>query len=319
MRRKRNNVGHQDIAEDLRAMIRSGALPGGARLASTRQLARRWKVAAATAARAIDDLVREGLVETKPRSGTVVAGVSLAASGETSPTRPRSRKRATRHSELSRERVLTAALALADDEGLAGLSLRGLARTLRVPVMSLYRHVSSKDELVAGIVDAARVADSPSGTASTRRKLPKAGSAADGWRPQLEHAARHEWALMQKHPWIARVTTAPDSSENPGGASFAARVARALEGSPLRPGEKLELHVILHSFIQGLAVNSQAEAQAVADTGFSERTARRALGSSVLAQLPKDFELDTNRVFERGLKALLDGFTPLVHGQKPRR
>jgi AcrR family transcriptional regulator len=54
---------------------------------------------------------------------------------------------------LSRERVLHAAVALADEAGLEALSMRRLAKELGVEAMSLYNHVANKDEILDGIVD----------------------------------------------------------------------------------------------------------------------------------------------------------------------
>lgn len=54
---------------------------------------------------------------------------------------------------LSRERILEAAVALADAEGIDGLSMRKLAQSLDYEVMSLYNHVANKDDLLAGMVD----------------------------------------------------------------------------------------------------------------------------------------------------------------------
>ena len=55
---------------------------------------------------------------------------------------------------LSRERVLEAAVALADEGGIDALSMRKLADQLGVKAMSLYNHVANKDDLLDGIVDA---------------------------------------------------------------------------------------------------------------------------------------------------------------------
>lgn len=58
-----------------------------------------------------------------------------------------------RRETLTREKVLHAALALADQEGLDGLSMRRLATTLNVQAMSLYNHVASKSDLLDGIAE----------------------------------------------------------------------------------------------------------------------------------------------------------------------
>ena len=57
------------------------------------------------------------------------------------------------HAPLSKERVLRAAMVLADERGIESLSMRKLAQELGFEVMSLYNHVSNKDEILAGIVD----------------------------------------------------------------------------------------------------------------------------------------------------------------------
>jgi AcrR family transcriptional regulator len=55
---------------------------------------------------------------------------------------------------LNRERVLRAAINLADTEGIEALSMRRLAKELGVEAMSLYNHVANKDEILDGIIDA---------------------------------------------------------------------------------------------------------------------------------------------------------------------
>ena len=54
---------------------------------------------------------------------------------------------------LNRERVLRAAVALADEVGIAAVSMRRLAQQLGVVPMALYKHVADKDELLDGMVD----------------------------------------------------------------------------------------------------------------------------------------------------------------------
>jgi len=54
---------------------------------------------------------------------------------------------------LSRERVLRAAVRLADREGIDGLTMRTLATELGVVPMALYKHVANKDEMLAGMLD----------------------------------------------------------------------------------------------------------------------------------------------------------------------
>src|ERR687891_239953 len=61
---------------------------------------------------------------------------------------------ADRRAPLNRERVLRAAVELADREGIDALSMRRLGQELSVEAMSLYNHVANKDEVLNGMVDA---------------------------------------------------------------------------------------------------------------------------------------------------------------------
>ena len=60
---------------------------------------------------------------------------------------------AARRERLNRERVLRAAVALADEAGIAAVSMRRLGQELGVVPMALYKHVADKDELLDGMVD----------------------------------------------------------------------------------------------------------------------------------------------------------------------
>ena len=91
---------------------------------------------------------------------------------------------------LSTEEVVQAAIALADAEGLAALSMRRVAETVGVSPMSLYTYVPSKAELVDLMFDRALGA-----TADP-------GDGVDGWRAKVAFIARERWALVERHPWF---------------------------------------------------------------------------------------------------------------------
>jgi AcrR family transcriptional regulator len=89
---------------------------------------------------------------------------------------------------LSRERVLAAAVALADEGGIESLSMRGLAASLGVEAMSLYHHVAGKDAILAGIVE----------TVVDEFELP---SARDGWKASLRRSAISAHDALVRHRW----------------------------------------------------------------------------------------------------------------------
>lgn len=295
---------YQRIAAALRRRIRSGELSPGTKVPSTRELAREWNVALATAAHALKSLADEGLVRGVPRSGTVVAG--------TGPKRAAARDR---DNELSRERIVDIAIALADAEGLSALSLRGVAAKLRAPVMSLYRHVANKDELL----------DLMANNVLGEERLPT--TRPRGWRAQLEIAAHKQWRVLRRHPWLARLMSITRPKPLPNALYHADWILGALDHHGLDAPTRMELHILLHAYIQGLAVNLEAEADAAGETGLSDddwmqtqvgafhalaASGRYPAFASTLEELNADFDLRFEALFERGLKALLDGFERVI-------
>ncbi|WP_404789517.1 TetR/AcrR family transcriptional regulator C-terminal domain-containing protein [Altericista sp. CCNU0014] len=102
---------------------------------------------------------------------------------------------------LSRERVLRAAIRLADEEGFEALSMRKLAQALGVQAMSLYNHVANKDDLLDGIVD----------SVVAEIEVP---SLAAGWKTAMRRRATSARAVLLRHPWatmplVSRVNVGP--------------------------------------------------------------------------------------------------------------
>ena len=109
---------------------------------------------------------------------------------------PARRTRSTRlgrPAELDVDRVVTAAVTLAEDVGLAGVTLPKVADALHVTPMSLYRHIGSKDELFVLMEDL--------GWGPPPRFEISRGQ----WRVGLEHWALAQRSLLQQHPWLAQV------------------------------------------------------------------------------------------------------------------
>ncbi|MEO3923494.1 GntR family transcriptional regulator [Micromonosporaceae bacterium B7E4] len=302
------------IVAEIRRRIADGELRPGDRVPSVRQLARDWNVALATATRALTTLSQQGAVRAQPRVGTVVAAP------EPAPARPRRRTESPAprpaETELTRERVVRAALDIADTEGLEALSMRGVAARLGVATMSPYRYVHSKEELVLLMADAAY----------GERGYPD--PAPEDWRDRLELGARTLWALHRRHPWLAQLSPLTRPLPLPNLMVHGEWVLAALDGLGLDPSTMLDLNVLIYSFVQGLAVHLERETQARAATGLSEEEwitrqgpAMDALAGSgdhpnyarLLASFARTgYDLDLDRLFETGLHALLGGFATLV-------
>jgi AcrR family transcriptional regulator len=93
---------------------------------------------------------------------------------------------------LSRERVLEAAVALADREGVDALSMRRLASELGVVPMALYKHVSNKEELLDGMLDLV-VGEFPPPRTDT------------DWRTAVRERILAAREALLRHPWASRV------------------------------------------------------------------------------------------------------------------
>ena len=113
-------------------------------------------------------------------------------------TRSRSRK------PLTRDRVLDAAFAIADEEGIEALSMRRLGQALGVEAMSLYNHVASKGELVAAMVD--RVVD--------EFDLP---DDEPRWDTAIRRCAVSAHDLLIEHPWACSLALVPNDVRVVGG------------------------------------------------------------------------------------------------------
>ncbi|AEV82612.1 Tetracycline repressor protein class A [Actinoplanes sp. SE50] len=118
---------------------------------------------------------------------------------------------------LSLDRIVAAAIGIADRDGLAALSMARLAERLGCAPMSLYRHVANKDELLVFMQDAAP-GEPP--------RLPP------GWRDGLAAWARALRAVLAAHPWILQATAGRPPLE-PGQLAWLDRGLSAFAGTPL--------------------------------------------------------------------------------------
>jgi AcrR family transcriptional regulator len=302
---------YAQIAAELREQIEKGTLAPGDRVPSTREITQRWGVAMATATKALAELRQEGIVRPIPGVGTVVGGRQPAA--RRGPAA--GRRRGTSDPRLVPGRIIAAAMAVADAEGLAGLSMRRVATEIGVATMSLYRHVADKDDLLLKMMDAAF------GECRFPAHPP------EGWRDQLELAARTLWAMFQRHPWLAPALSVTRPQPIARGLACAEWVLSALDGRGLDPSTMLTIHITLVNYVRGTAVNLELEADAEAASGLNSEewlvTQGPALRSIVEAgRFPvferltaTDYDFNLENLFEFGLQRLLDGLTALIDGR----
>jgi AcrR family transcriptional regulator len=211
---------------------------------------------------------------------------------------------------LSRARVLQAAVALADDAGLEGFSMRGLAQALGVVPMALYKHVANKEDLLDGMVD----------LVFSEIELPPDDL---DWRSAMRRRAISTHEALKRHSWAIGMM----ESRRPGPANL--RNHNAVMGCLRKAGFQFEIAIHAYSiqdaYIYGFALQER-------DTGFEtpdsagEAAQRRAQTIDALENYPYLVEIamklpetgyDNAVEFAWGLDLILDGLDRLRDAGAP--
>jgi AcrR family transcriptional regulator len=168
---------------------------------------------------------------------------------------------------LSRERVLRAALALADVEGIGSLTMRRLGQELGVEAMSLYNHVADKGDILDGIVDL------------VFGEIAVPSDRAD-WKAAMRLRAISAHEALLRHPWASSLM---QSRTKPGPATL--RHHDAVIGSLRRGGFSVDMAAhafsVLDSYIYGFA-------QQQGNLTFSTSKEAAVVAENILQQLPAD-------------------------------
>jgi AcrR family transcriptional regulator len=141
---------------------------------------------------------------------------------------------------LDVQRIVMAAIDIADAEGLTALSMSRVATEVGVSTMALYRYVSGKDDLLILMEDAAIGAPPPN------------HAPGEGWRPVMEQWARAYYAALRRHPWIVRIpiSTPPLS---PHGVEWMEQALACLRDTGLDAEEKLAVLITLSGYARSNA------------------------------------------------------------------
>jgi AcrR family transcriptional regulator len=174
-----------------------------------------------------------------------------------------------RQQRLSRDEIVSAAIAVADAEGPEAISMRRIARELRAGAMSLYYHVGSKEDLVDAMLEAMEAevdVPDPSGD----------------WRADLRVFAHSQRAALLRHPWIMDfIGHRPPSGPND--ARQFERMLALIDQTGLDAVPTMRILMTLASFVMGAVVREhqeergqRAEELADADTPEEELAAEHA-------------------------------------------
>jgi AcrR family transcriptional regulator len=206
----------------------------------------------------------------------------------------------TRRRRLSRPLVLETAVALADQDGLDGFSMRRLAQELGVVPMALYKHVANRDELLDGMVDVVFAEiESP--------------SIDEDWRSALRRRAISAREALKRHSWAIGLM----ETRHPGPANL--RNHNAVMGCLREAGFSFETAIHAYSvqdaYIYGFAQQEQTLGfQAPGDAGEAAQRRAQVIGqlgdypylAEIAAKLPES-GYDNAVEFAWGLDLILDG------------
>ncbi len=172
-------------------------------------------------------------MSTEPR-GTARSMALLWATPESSAARRGQR------SALDVGRIVSAAVALADAEGLSAVSMRRVAAEVGVPTMTLYGHVPGKGELVDLMLDTVLGEVYPDEQAAT----------SGNWRTRVEAVARANWALLARHPWASSAATGRPPT-GPNAMRKYETELRAVDGLGLSENQMDLLVTLVNGFVRG--------------------------------------------------------------------
>jgi AcrR family transcriptional regulator len=206
---------------------------------------------------------------------------------------------------LNRERVVRAAVALADERGIKDFTMRALGETLGIETMSLYYHVANKDELLDEMVD----------LVYSEIELP---SADDDWKPALRRVATSAHEALSRHRWAI---TLMETRTRPGPANLRHHdaVIGLLRGADFSIKNAIHAFSLLDSYVSGFALQELT-------LPFETPGELAEAAESILHQFPADeyphlAETITEHVtksgydfadeFEVGLDLILDGLERL--------
>ncbi len=219
---------------------------------------------------------------------------------------------------LSRERIVRAAVALADAEGFEGLSMRRLAEELDAAPMALYRHVANKDDLLDAMIDLVfGELDFPTDA---------------GWRTAMRERAIGMRRALLRHRWaVGRMEGGTPGPENLRHHDATMGCLRRQAGLPFPMA--VHAYSAMDSYVYGFALQETTLPFRDSDEAIAEGARRQSAAEGLmspealaerypflaeiarqLAEWPYDFDEE----FAFGLELILDGIERLRERGSPR-
>ena len=185
---------------------------------------------------------------------------------------------------VNRDRVIEAAVALADESGLEGLSMRRIGKALEVEGMALYRHVANKDEILDGIVERV-LAEIP---------LPSPGR---DWKDEMRKRAIAARLIFLKHPWAIGLLEARHANSSPTRLAYFETVLGCLRAAGFSPDLSMRAFSIIDSFLYGFILQELS-------LPFDDSASLEEVGEDLLIQMANDYP----NLTEATVQAMKDGW-----------
>ncbi len=206
---------------------------------------------------------------------------------------PKSGKKNTPRTPLNRERVLTAAAEIADERGVGAVTMRELASRLGVEAMSLYNHVTNKDDILDGMVD----------LVMEELDLP---TDIDDWREAMRRRAVSAHEVFGRHPWLPALLDSRESS-GPSRLRYYDWVLGHLLGAGFSIEGAARAFSLLDSYVYGFGIQ-QFNFSADGDAPPEE------MAEAILAFVPVDQYPHLHRMASHAMKSGYDGEADFAFG-----
>ena len=215
--------------------------------------------------------------------------------------------------EMSVEKIVDAAVELADAEGIGAVSMAAVAAKLGFTPMSLYRYVSAKDDLLLLMQEQATGLP------------PESHLEAEGWRERLMALYEEQVLLYLRHPWMLSLPIT-GSPITPNSSAWLDAALAALESTPLSAEERIAV---------ALAVTGDARWCGIVQAGYTEQSRGTGLTPAEVAvreatlydrvitadefpalrrAIDEDVFLSAADPFRFGVDRVLDGVTAYIAG-----
>ncbi|GAA3549147.1 TetR/AcrR family transcriptional regulator [Nocardioides daeguensis] len=225
---------------------------------------------------------------------------------------------------VSVEQLVEAALALADERGLAAVTTRAVAERVGISAMSLYTYVPGKPELLDLMVDAVYLA------------MPRPAWRSRSWRSRLTRVAEANRELLRAHPWLTEVAALSRPPLGPGVLAKYEHELAAYDGTGLGDVDTDAALSYLLGFVHAHCRAAHDAARASTDSAMSDAdwwaanqpilarafdpaTYPRAVRVGAAAGAAQGSAWDADRAWRFGLARTLDGLAALIEGPRAPR